>query len=93
MYPKTTQFYLELTLSNPINPKLNQFYSELSWDLPQAHQISSLGDKVECVFTMVYVSILPQAEYGPNDYWEDASLFTISPNPIHLNLELTRTLL
>ena len=31
--------------------------------------------KVECVFPMVVVSILPHAEFGPNDHWEDTSHF------------------
>ena len=32
--------------------------------------------KVECVFLMIVVSILPQAENGPNDHREDATHFT-----------------
>ena len=31
-------------------------------------------NKVECVYSMVVVSILPDAEFGPNDHWEDPTL-------------------
>ena len=33
--------------------------------------------KVGCVFAMVVVSILPQAEFGPNDHRQDAPHFNI----------------
>ena len=32
--------------------------------------------KVEYVYPMAIVSILPHAEFGPNDHWEDALCFT-----------------
>ena len=32
------------------------------------------ANKVECVFPMVAVSILPQAEFGPNDHLEHAPI-------------------
>ena len=42
--------------------------------------------KVGCVFTMVVVSILPQAELGPNDHREDAPHFSFySPESSYLN--------
>ena len=34
------------------------------------------SSKVGCVFPMVVVSILPHAEFGPNDHREDAPHFT-----------------
>ena len=39
-------------------------------------------DKVGCIFPMVVVSILPQAEFGPNDHQEDAPYFTFGLNPL-----------
>ena len=33
-------------------------------------------NKVGCVFSMVVVSILPHAEFGPNDHQKDAPHFT-----------------
>ena len=35
-------------------------------------EIESLVNKVECVFPMVVVSVLPHAEFGPYDHREDA---------------------
>ena len=49
-------------LQNPSDPPIGRFH---------------LTDKVECVFPMAVVSILPYAEFGPNDHPEDASLFKI----------------
>ena len=40
---------------------------------PEYHLI--LIGKVGCVFPMVIVSIVPHAEFGPNDHREDASHF------------------
>ena len=37
----------------------------------------SASAKVGCVFPMVVVSILPHAEFGPNDHREDAPHFTL----------------
>ena len=34
--------------------------------------------KVGCVFPMIVVSILPHAEFGPNDQWEDAAHFKMA---------------
>ena len=33
-------------------------------------------DEVECVFAMVVVSVLPLAEFGPDDHGEDPTHFT-----------------
>ena len=41
---------------------------------------STLRNKVGC-FPMVVVSILPHAEFGPNDHWEDAPHFILSNIP------------
>ena len=32
-------------------------------------------NKVECVFPLVIITILPHAEFGQNDHWEDAPDF------------------
>ena len=37
---------------------------------------------VECVFPVVVVSMLPHAEFGPNDHQEDAPYFTFGLNPL-----------
>jgi len=44
-----------------------------------------LPDKVEFVVPMIVVSILPHAEFGPNDHREDAPHFSIRVlgSPIH----------
>ena len=34
-------------------------------------------NKVGCVFSMIFVSILPHAEFGPNDHQENAYHFTV----------------
>ena len=36
-----------------------------------------LATKVGCVFPMVVIPILPQAEFGPNDHREDAPHFIL----------------
>ena len=45
--------------------------SFLNWEIVYIYH------KVGCVFPMIIVSILPQAEIGPNDHREDASHFRI----------------
>ena len=45
--------------------------------LATAGPIICSADKVGCVFSMVIVSILPHAEFGPNDHREDAPYFRI----------------
>ena len=37
--------------------------------------------KVGCVFSMVAVSILPHAEFGPNDHQDEAPHFIIQEYP------------
>ena len=49
---------------------------DLLW-VPDTFFIDEIG-KVGCVFPMVVVSILPNAEIGPNDHGEDAPHFIFS---------------
>ena len=48
------------------------------------------GTKVECVFPMVAVTILPHAEFGPNDHREDVPHFTsrLEAQTVGLNFRL-----
>ena len=43
----------------------------------QDHIEILVSTKVGCVFPMVVVSILPHAEFGPNDHREDAPHFSM----------------
>ena len=45
------------------------------YEAEQIHQQVWFMSKVGCVFPMVIASILPHAEFGPNDHREDAPHF------------------
>ena len=52
--------------------------------LPLNDHVLHCNHKVGCVFPIVIVSMLPQAEFGPNDHWEHANHFTILFSPFIL---------
>ena len=43
----------------------------------EVHSVSRVISKVECVFPMAIVSLLPQAEFGRNDHQEKRNLLKI----------------
>ena len=47
---------------------------DVQYDRP-IHETLYLYCKVGCAYPMVAISIVPQAEFGPNDYREDAPHF------------------
>ena len=71
-----------LTLTWTSHPDSNfPYFSFLSLTLFQlAVGIYNAGlfctDKVECVFSLIVISILPHAEFGPNGHGKDAPHFT-----------------
>ena len=55
------------------------FEASLVWCSHIRHPPILAPCKVGCVFPMVFVSILPHADFGPYDDWEDASHFIFIP--------------
>ena len=65
----------------PLTQDMKSQIEYLNWaDLHLYKHFNSKLDiegKVGCVFSMVVVSILPHAEFGPNDHQKDAPHFNI----------------
>ena len=51
--------------------------SHLEMTVDTGIEIQIIGNKMGCVFPMVILSILPHAEFGPNDHRENAPHFKI----------------
>ena len=64
----TTAFDIQFHAASPVSAKIEIFFKVYM-------NILANFNKVRCVFPMVGVALLPQADFGPNDYQEDAPYF------------------
>ena len=79
--------FRKMVLSYHSNIITYQMYSKCKlWDL------DFLPCKVECVFEMVIVSILPYAKFGPNDHRKDTPRFIDWPQGIYIEPRPYRSL-
>ena len=67
-----TATYMSEKIKNDTNQDLNELFVQ------NGNIVSTT--KVGCVYAMVIVSILPHAEFGPNDHREDAFHFILCYN-------------